>query len=177
MDPEIASSPAECRQRALKLLARRSHFRRELEVKLRKKGFEEEAVAAALERLSADGVLDDAETAREFARFKLSRGPLGRPKLTAELARKGADPDLAREVAAEMTDDDDGDAAEASADRWLGRRLADPGTVGDFPPLDEPDRAALARHLERKGFSRRAIFRVLDRHPAPPRPRSTPDIT
>ena len=144
-------------QRALKLLARRSHFRRELEAKLAQRGFEEGEVAAALDRLATEGYVDDRATAREFAASRLARGPVGRVKLQADLARKGTDPDLAQEVAAELVSDDDLDDARRAAERWRARSR----------PGADP-RAALGRHLERKGFSARAIVRVLAEQDLPP---------
>ena len=133
--------------KALQLVARRPHFRAELRRKLVARGFDEDEVAAALGRLTELGYLDDAElAAREGERLRERRG-LGRAGIAAELARKGAGP---AEVDGALAGGDAGselEAARAVGRRWLaGRR---------------PDAAALARHLDRKGYAGNVIFRVL----------------
>jgi SOS response regulatory protein OraA/RecX len=71
----------------------------------------------------------------------------GRLRLRAELEKRGAPPDAVEEALAAVSEDDLEPTREA-AERW--RRLH---------PRGKP--AALAQHLARKGFSRRAIFAVL----------------
>lgn len=143
---------APCWNKALDLLARRSHFRRELEAKLASRGYGEEEVSETLERLAERGWLDDRKTARELVSQRLERGPVGRARLLAELGRKGVDAELAKEVVADLVPDDDRQAARQAARVWLARH---PSDLSAQP-------AALARHLERKGFSRRAIFTALE---------------
>lgn len=131
----------------LRLLARRPHFRSELRRKLLARGFVEAEADAALERLAALGYLDDAElAAREGERLRERRG-LGRAGIAAELARKGAGPAEVDGALAGGDADAELEAARALGQRWLaGRR---------------PDAAALARHLDRKGYARHVIFRIL----------------
>ena len=133
--------------KALQLVARRPHFRAELRRKLVARGFDEDEVAAALGRLTELGYLDDAElAAREGERLRERRG-LGRAGIAAELARKGAGPAEVDGALAGGDADSELEAARAVGRRWLaGRR---------------PDAAALARHLDRKGYAGHVIFRVL----------------
>ena len=133
--------------KALQLVARRPHFRAELRRKLVARGFEEDEVAAALGRLTELGYLDDAElAARDGERLRERRG-LGRAGIAAELARKGAGPAEVDGALAGGDADSELEAARAVGRRWLaGRR---------------PDAAALARHLDRKGYAGHVIFRVL----------------
>jgi regulatory protein len=137
-----------CYDRACELLARRPHFRRELALKLGRRGYAAAEVAAALDRLTAQGYIDDGATSRSLVSARQARGGLGPARLRAELARRGADPAAAAAALATLPADELPAAREA-ARRWHGR-----------------DAAALARHLARKGFSRRAIFAVLKDHPA-----------
>lgn len=132
---------------ALGLLARRPHFREELRRKLAARGYDESAVAEALARVAELGYLDDAElAAREGERLRERRG-LGRAGIAAELARKGAGPAEVDGALAADDADSELEAARAVGKRWLaGRR---------------PDAAALARHLDRKGYAGHVIFRVL----------------
>jgi len=136
--------------KALELLARRSHFRRELATKLLRRGYPEPEIDRALDRMAGHGYLDDRATARQWVNERLTRGPEGRRRLAAELARRGADSAIVDEVLSELLPDDDRPAAREAAERWLKRRSGSP----------RPD--ALARHLERKGFSEGAIWELLD---------------
>jgi regulatory protein len=142
------SATRSCYDRAGELLAARPHFRRELAAKLLRRGYPPPEVDEALQRLARQGYLDDTETARGFVAARQQRGALGRPRLRAELERRGAAAEAIATVLAELPEDDLA-AASAAARRWHGRT---------------PD--ALARHLARKGFSRRAIFAVLNEHRA-----------
>jgi len=130
---------------AVRLLAPRPHFRAELEAKLAQRGYPAEEIAAALDRLATEGYLDDVRTARDFVAHRLERQAEGRLRLEAELVRRGA-PREAIAAALAQVPEDDLEAAREAAEKWgRGRK---------------PDPAALARHLARKGFSRRAIFAV-----------------
>lgn len=150
MDAKSPRTKPSAYQKAVELLARRAHFRRELAAKLAVRDYSEEQVEQALERLADQGYLDDRETARQWLDARLARGPEGRLRLIAELSRRGADPEVIDEVVAERVSDDDREAARQAAKRWQARRSG--------PPRPE----ALARHLERKGFSQRAIWELVD---------------
>jgi len=71
----------------------------------------------------------------------------------AELRRRGAAPAAAEQAVAEVLPEDDRGAALAAAARWRARGGEDP--------------QALARHLERKGFTRRAIVAALRQEAGP----------
>lgn len=134
-------------QKAVQLLGSRPHFRRELQAKLAQRGFPAEEIEEALDRLAAQGYLDDSKTAAGFVEQRLSRNSEGRVRLRAELEKRGAPAEAIEDALAALPEDDLEPAREA-AERWA--RLH---------PRGEP--AALARHLARKGFSRRAIFALL----------------
>jgi regulatory protein len=142
-----------CYGKAIDLLSRRGHFRRELETKLSRRGFDEEEVAATLERLYREGLVDDVQTTRQWIEERLRRGDVGRLRLASELDRRGVDHEVSRSLLTELLPEDDRDAARGAAEGWLRRQ----------PPRRQGQalEAALARHLQRRGFSRRAIFGVL----------------
>lgn len=76
-------------ERAIGLLARRSHSQWELRRKLRQKGHSPEAIDLAMSRLAELGYLNDQVFASELVR---RRGSLRGPRtLSAELAAKGVD--------------------------------------------------------------------------------------
>lgn len=133
--------------KALDLLARRAHFRAELAAKLTARGYEDDEIGSALDRLAAEGYLNDTATAGDFAEMRRSRAPEGRRKLAAELARRGAGSAAIESVISTRTDEEEIEAARAAANRFLrgGRK----------------DAAALARHLDRKGFSAGIVRSVL----------------
>lgn len=86
--------------RALARLARREHSRAELARALARTRAPEETIAAVLDRLQAEGALDDGRYARERLRVLLARGH-GPLRLRAELAQAGLERGLVdREVAA-----------------------------------------------------------------------------
>ena len=76
---------------------------------------------------------------------RLEQKAEGRLRLKAELIRRGVSGEAVAAALAEVPEDDLEAAREAAA-KWARSH--------------RPDPAALARHLARKGFSRRAIFAV-----------------
>lgn len=134
-----------CFDRALRLLATRAHFREELRRKLAGKGHSEPEIEETLARLAALGHLDDARLAVEEAERLRGRKGLARRGVAAELRRKGVAGE-AIDAALEGGADERSLALEA-ARRWLGSH--------------RPNPAALARHLDRKGYGRGEIVGVL----------------
>ncbi len=128
-----------CFDKACELLSLRAHFSAELARKLGERGHDEAAVAAALEKLGGLGYLDDMGCARALALGPLSRRGYGPLRMRVELERRGAPADAAAAAVEAAFADGEEPAARRVAERWLARRA--------------PDRAALARHLDRKGFS------------------------
>lgn len=129
---------------AVKLLARRTHFRREIEGKLAQRGYAPAEVEEALARLAERRYLDDGEAARQYVAGKLGRGGYGRVRLQAELDARGVERGVSRAVLDDLLPEDDLEAAREEARRHAGKAPA-----------------ALARRLERRGFSARAIAQVL----------------
>ena len=141
-----AAAGSRCFDKACELLSRRSHFRAELERKLGDRGFDAGAVREALARLAELGYLDDAACARSLAAGPLSRRGYGPLRMRAELERRGAPAEAAAAAVERVYADGEEEAARQVAERWLQRRPA--------------RRAALARHLDRKGFSSGVVLRL-----------------
>ena len=138
---------AKCLDKGLRLLARRQHFRRELEQKLLTRAFPDEVVRTTLDRLTELGYLDDRRCAEERAAGDFRRRGYGPRRMEWELRKRGAGNELAAEVVAERFPDGDLDLAREVAARWQDR--------GGL------DAAVLARHLDRKGFSRGSILKAV----------------
>ena len=81
--------------KALKLIARRDHFRAELVEKLRRKGFDNHDIESALGRLAEIELLDDEALAGRFVEFRSVDRGWGPRRLVLELRRRGVDGDLA----------------------------------------------------------------------------------
>ncbi len=136
--------------KAAQLLALRPHFRRELEQKLARAGYERDEIAEALDKLERLRLLDDGALARSFVETVARRKGWGRLRIAQELARRGAPEASSAEALAGVSIEDDLEAAREAAARWRRRAGA-----------DRSDRATLARHLSRRGFTGNAILKVL----------------
>lgn len=151
--PDDGEAPAETADRpaagdkAAQWLALRPHFRRELELKLGRAGYERDESAAALDRLAQLRLVDDTALARSFVETVARRKGWGRLRVTQELARRGAPEESIAAAIASLSADADLDGAREAARRWRRRSGG------------KPD--ALARHLARRGFASSAILKVL----------------
>ena len=137
-----------CFDRAVKLLTLRTHFELELRAKLEKRGYVRSDVDEAIARCFDYGYLDDGRAAQEFVATKRLRSGWGLKKLEAELRRRGVRGSELSGALSEISDDDELEQAMRAAEKAARRR---------------DDRDAIARSLNRKGFSPRVILTVLDR--------------
>jgi len=128
-------------QRALALLVRREHSRKELARKLAERGIEDEAALAAIERLTGDGWQSDARFAELLVRTRAAHGQ-GPIRIRAELGTHGLDRDTI-ETAMEAFDGDWCQAAHDLACRRFGLDLAN---------ADGGLRRKAADFLYRRGF-------------------------
>lgn len=92
--------------RALTMLAVRARSERDLRRQLILKGEQEEHVDAAIARLVANGLIDDAGFARQLARSRVLGPGHSRRRLQAELFRKGVERGVADEAISEVLDDE-----------------------------------------------------------------------
>jgi regulatory protein len=127
-------------QRALGLLVRREHSRRELTRKLQARGVDAEAATAAVDRLAGDGWQDDQRFAEALVRNRVAGG-YGPLHIRAELGTHGLDGELVRAA----MDTFDGDWVEVARD-LLRRRFGETG------PVDLAQRRKAADLLARRGF-------------------------
>ncbi|HBK45520.1 MAG TPA: recombination regulator RecX [Xanthomonadaceae bacterium] len=132
-------------QRALGLLVRREHSRKELTRKLLARGIEAEAAVSAVERLAGEGWQDDARFAEALVRNRAGSG-YGPLHIRAELSTHGLDSEA---VAAAMAAFE-GDWSENARD--LVRRR-----FGESGPGDLAQRRKAADLLARRGFGADSI--------------------
>jgi regulatory protein len=126
--------------RALGLLARREHSRRELKLKLRQKGYEGDEAGEALDRLGEQHYQDDERFAHSLVRSRVAQG-YGPMRVQAELRSHGLSDARIRAVL-----DEAGVDWEASALAQLRRRFG-----GGSAP-DREEKARRAQFLLRRGF-------------------------
>lgn len=126
--------------KALGLLARREHSRRELKQKLERGGFARDESAVALERLGDQGYQDDDRFAASLFRSRAGQG-YGPARIRAELRSQGVSDATIRELM-ETTDIDWHDLAAGQLRRRYGGPTADP-----------VERARRAQFLLRRGFA------------------------
>ena len=134
--------------KALGLLARREHSRKELGTKLRQSGYEGDEAAEALDRLGEQHYQDDDRFAGALLRSRIAQG-YGPVRLRMELKTHG----LADARIRELLDEAEVDWAAAAAAQ-LRRRYGAAGTS------DPAERARRAQFLLRRGFAAATVRRV-----------------
>ena len=141
---------------ALEYLSHRPRSRAEVERHLGRKGFDEAAVAAAVERCRELDYLDDRAFAADFARDRIRLKPRGSLRIVMELRKKGvSEADARAGVEAAFRDEGVSDRElleRAARKRWESRRSDDPRVV----------RRRLWSYLRRRGFRTSEIRDVVE---------------
>ena len=132
-------------QRALGLLTRREHSRRELSWKLTSRGVEAADVRSAVDRLEAEGWQSDTRFAEALVRSRASGG-YGPLRIRAELSTHGLD----REAITAAMATFDGDWTETACD--LVRRR-----FGPARQIEPGQARKIADFLIRRGFDAAAV--------------------
>ena len=144
------------REACLRLLTDRPRSRRELDQRLRSKGFEPEVAERVLDRLEQVDLVDDGAFAQAWVQSRHTYAGKGRRAMAMELRLKGvADHHVATALA--QVDDE----AEATRARELVQRKLRSLTV----PEDTQQRAAVVRKLvgvlARRGYAQGLAFTVV----------------
>lgn len=136
------------RQKALELLSRRPHSRKELKDKLLRRGVSEDDAADCVAWLADRGFLDDGEYAGAVARHYTAKG-YGAGRVRSELQRRGIDRELTADTLSDLPDNS------GKIDAFLARRLTD--------PRDRDAVRKVSAALFRRGFSWEEIRAALRR--------------
>lgn len=155
-DGELEAAPVErideesARSIALRALGRKAASRQELDRTLERRDVEPDVRAAVLDRLERDGLVDDAQLARDTAERLRERKQLGERGIAAELRKRGLDPEELDEAG---RDDELQRAIDAAAERR--RRM---GSLDD-----ETAERRLGAWLQRRGFSGGTVRIAIER--------------
>ncbi|MED5250325.1 MAG: regulatory protein RecX [Pseudomonadota bacterium] len=153
-DPD-ADLYGEIRDKALKLLTRREHSRRELQQKLFQRGFENPLVDRVLEELCARNQLSDARYAQVLVSHRAKTG-YGPDYIRQELRERSVEPLIIEEALA---------GAECS---WPAVAAAKHAAHFPNPVIkDYKDWARRASYLQRRGFDIETIREVLGEWQSP----------
>ena len=144
---------------AYRLLAHRARARAELTQRLQAKGHDDDAVAAVVDRLTGEGLLDDDAFAAAFVADKRRLAGWGAGRIARELDRLGVGHNV---VAAALPDSSD-DAADEVARALAALRRRGPAR----PPL-EPARKRAYDFLVRRGYSTAVAYRAVREWTAAP---------
>lgn len=141
-------------QTALDLLARRDHFRRELEDKLRLREFSPNEIEEAVARCEALGLVDDERIAMRFVEVRAGSRGWGPRRLAAELQQRG----VSRADAERIAIGPPGLAVEALHTAL--RRLEARAARGWW--RDGQSRARMVSSLVTRGFSAEVAIAAVD---------------
>ncbi len=143
--------------RAVAFLAGRARSRREMEERLLRSGYRPCTVEMVLFKLEKEGLLDDADFARQWVDARSARR-MGRGRIAQELRRKGVSAQEAEEALEALSEEDQLEGAIALVEKALSR-----------VPSGEDSRKTAARitaMLARRGYgydvAREAISRVME---------------
>jgi len=141
--------------KGLDLLAVRARSSRDLQARLRRTGAAEADIAWVIDRLTAQGFLDDASYARSVARGRMLSGGVSRRRVESELRRVGIASDVTAAAIADTVAEvgfDEHDAACGAARK----RLRALGTLDSTTR-----RRRLHAWLSRRGYQPDLVLRVL----------------
>lgn len=142
----------QARALCLRLLTARARSRAELAEQLAKRGYPDEVSARVLDRLTAVGLVDDTDFARQWVRSRRARAGKGRQGLAAELRGKGVDEDVIAEAL-----DDDADAERDRAEHLVRAKLRRESLGDDDIRVSR----RLVAMLARRGYSQSLAYQVV----------------
>jgi regulatory protein len=149
---ERFSNPLEARKKAMDYLARREYGQQELEQKLMTAGFDPAIAAAAVEKLTDEGLQDDRRFVVSFTRTRINQGK-GPVRIRLELRQCGLDQSLVAEILDDVGEDWF-ELAKSVRCRKFGEAL----------PRDFREKARQMRFLQYRGFESAHIQSATSSH-------------
>lgn len=150
------TAPRDTYVAALKMLARRDLSEAQVRQRLKREGYDDDAIDEAVARLREERAIDDARVAEVIARTETAVKRRGRRRVRRQLEAAGIAEPTARRAVDELFGNVDEDALlEAS----LAKRLR-----GGSRIVDEAEFRRLYRYLVAQGFDPDRVISALDRH-------------
>jgi len=142
---------------ALTLLTARAYTTRDLTRKLTQKGFERASIDETIDRLTANGLLNDEKFAEEFARQRLVVSGASRRRVEQQLAAKGISREVAASASTKVAEEEGVDTI-AAMEKIARKKLASLGNLDGHVK-----RRRVFGLLARKGYDLDDINQVLSR--------------
>lgn len=139
---------------AVQLLKTRERSEKELTSRLQRKGFETDAITAAVDRCREYGYVDDSRFARCKARQLLSNGRAVGGRLRRELQLAGVAEELAEQTLAELQNDFN---EKMLLSELLERRFAS----FDYRQADDREKRRVVNYFLRRGFALATVLEQL----------------
>jgi regulatory protein len=128
----------------------------EVKQKLSEKGFDDDEIDLAIDFLREFDFLDDELYARRFVKNFITKKPSARPRIVAELRKRGIDLDLAKDIAAEEYPEEDKlDLAMSAAEKKM-------RAIGHKEP--DKQKRSLIGYLQRLGFDWATIKEIENKY-------------
>jgi regulatory protein len=143
-------NPADLKDAALRLLARREHSWRELSQKLTRRGWPADLIEQVLADLAEQGLQSDQRYAESYARSRAAKA-YGPVRIRAEMAERGLDRGQIEQALGTL----DIDWLESAAG-WYQRRY------GGEPVTDFREKSRRQQALARRGFPHDLIRQLTD---------------
>jgi regulatory protein len=148
-----SAQASEALSSALRLLAVRMRSRREIEIRLGRRGYPSEVVASVVAQLAREGFLDDTRFSEAWVSGRLALRPSGAVRLRSELRQKGVAADVIEHVLRA--------AVPQGAERAQAVALAQARATRYRSLPREVATRRVAGVLQRRGFSSGAIAAAL----------------
>jgi regulatory protein len=151
---EASESSDKALHAALRYLELRPRSAAEVRERLRQKGYAPEPIAAAVERLIANGLIDDESFSRFWVESRQRSRPKGQLALRAELRQKGVDRDT---IEATLNEHADPDGEHAQAEALARQNLHKYAAAADRQSFQR----RMGGFLMRRGFTPNVVMPIL----------------
>ena len=141
----------------MRLLSRRQYSSRELEMKLRKRGYGEQAIAETIARLKELDLVNDYRLAADVVRSAIERRNRGRHALIAEMKRLMLPEECIRGAIMVFDEGVEAEIATELMRKWLGERKLSNETDGAMSDENKKLKRRMMERLLRRGFSVKSI--------------------
>lgn len=147
---------------ALKYLSHAPKSSREVELKLKEKGFTEDEISETIIYLRNLGYINDEMFAKNWANSKIKSRFWGKKKILLGLKQKGIPDELLKQVAHDLTETSELNTANFALKKWLKTKK-----IGRTPDSDSDGKKLMQKafnYLQTKGFSTSVIITIIRKY-------------